>query len=72
MERSRVVMEWEEKGARKVLLRQLRTKFGPSLPVDLVEALATLTADERDQWVDAVLTAQTLDAFLVRVGWLEP
>jgi hypothetical protein len=72
MERSRVVVEWEERGERRgegrVLLRILRTKFGQALPSDLEKAVPTLSAEERDRWADALASAQTLEAFRALVG----
>jgi hypothetical protein len=68
MERSRVVVEWEEKGAAKALLRVLRARFGPSVPVDLESAIGTLTPDQRAHWLDTAATALSLDDFRVKVG----
>ena len=39
-ERSEAVLEWEAQGERRLLMRQLRTKFGPTLPADLERATA--------------------------------
>ncbi len=68
MERSRVVVEWEEKTERRLLLRQLRAKFGQASPSDLEKAIPTLTAEERGQWADALVTVPTLEAFRSLVG----
>jgi hypothetical protein len=68
MERSEAVLEWEGKGERRAILRQLRTKFGQSLPRDLEEALPTLSSEERDRWLDALVTAPNLETFRAVVG----
>jgi hypothetical protein len=68
MERSRVVVEWEERAERRLLVRQLRAKFGQYLPPDLEKAVPTLTPEERDRWIDAVVTTETLEAFRALMG----
>jgi hypothetical protein len=68
MERSRAVLEWQGQEARRILLRQLRTKFGQSLPADLAAAVPTLTYEERERWADALVTTTTLEEFRALVG----
>jgi hypothetical protein len=68
MERSRVVVEWEEKGESKALLRVLRARFGQTLAADLESAIGTLTPDQRALWLDTAATALSLEDFRARIG----
>lgn len=74
VERSKTVMEWEQRGAlrarRSDLLKFLQFRVGGSLAGDIQQAvesqddLATL-----EQWIDAVSSAAfTLDAFRAQIG----
>ena len=47
-------------GERRVLLRQLRKRFG-TIPMDVEKRVASATEAELEAWTDRVLGAATLD-----------
>lgn len=51
-------------GERKLLLRQLRQRFGDELEPETVQRIATATAAEIEAWGLRVLSATTLDDVL--------
>jgi len=72
MVQSQQVLEWmtegEVRGKAGMLLRQLRTRFGP-VPADLEAAVRAVTDPAAlDQWGDLVLTSPTLAAFRQAAG----
>jgi flagellar biosynthesis/type III secretory pathway protein FliH len=57
------VAEGLAKGQRKVLLRQLRARFG-ALPEPVMARIRAADEAQLDAWADRVLTAPTLGAVL--------
>jgi Domain of unknown function (DUF4351) len=58
------VAEWlEQKGARKMLLRLLRARFG-EVPADAVARIQEADEAQLETWADRVITAPTLDDVL--------
>jgi uncharacterized protein DUF4351 len=53
-----------DEGARSILLRQLRARFG-ALPDVVVARIQAAATPQLDVWADRVLTAATLDEVLV-------
>jgi hypothetical protein len=73
MQQSRQVLEWQREARtdqfRDNIRRRIRTRYRSGVPDDLDAALARLTdTDELNRWFDAMLTADTLDAFRATVG----
>lgn len=48
-------------GARRLLLRQLRRRFG-ALPMEIEERVAAGSAEQVEGWADVVVYSDTLDA----------
>lgn len=44
----------------RILHRQLQLRFGP-LPDDVVEQLESSSFEQRERWLDGLLTASSLD-----------
>ncbi len=66
MERSKVIMEWENRGRlkslRETLLRVLQVRFTQSPPDDLAQAIQQQdNADTLSHWFDLALTAASLE-----------
>lgn len=49
-----------EQGERKVLLRQLRRRFGAQIDDDIEQSVARASAEQIEIWTDRVLSAATL------------
>jgi uncharacterized protein DUF4351 len=57
----RILAEGRRQGEAEVLLRQLRSRFGP-LPEDVIARLNAADAETLLRWSERVLSASTLDA----------
>ena len=76
MKQSQVVLEWQKEarregelaGQRAALLRAVRVRFKKKVPTKLSAAIAALNdADELARWLDAAVTADSLDEFRAAV-----
>ncbi|MGE0708199.1 MAG: DUF4351 domain-containing protein [Planctomycetota bacterium] len=58
--RTKARQEGELEGERRLLLRQLRKRFG-SLPADVEARIVAASEAELEQWAERVLSAQSLE-----------
>jgi hypothetical protein len=73
VQQSQQVLEWQREARtdqlREDIRRGIQARYRSELPDDLEAALARLAdLDELNRWFDAMLTADTLDAFRAAVG----
>jgi Domain of unknown function (DUF4351) len=62
--RREAIREGQEQGERKVLLRQLRRRFGAEVDGETERRIATASAEQLEVWAERGLSAATLTEFL--------
>jgi hypothetical protein len=62
--RQEAIQEGLERGERKLLLRQLRRRFGNQVDNEIEQRLATASAEQIEIWAERVLSAATLAELL--------
>jgi hypothetical protein len=68
VKRSAQVMEWQAEAEAKAraedVIKVLRLRFGPELPVEVEERIrAAANLDRLDRWLEAAVKARTLNKF---------
>jgi hypothetical protein len=56
--------EGEQRGIQKLLLRQLRQRFGSQVGAEIERQVATASAEQLDLWGTRILSAATLPEVL--------